>query len=330
MLDATDNVLTLSAFDYDVSARAMVSADVAEPGRVLLPGRILADIVKSLPHRPVELSLTGTEVVLTCGSAEFGLLTMPVEDYPKLPEPPVASGTVDAAVLREAINQVAVAASKDDTLPMLACVRVDVDGETVTLAATDRYRMAARALAWSPASPDVKAGVMIYGRVLHDIARSLSTGPVTVGLDDKMASFEIAGRTTTARLIDEQFIDYEARLGTDYPLAAMVDVGPLAEAVKRVALVADRNVPVRLEFTPGSVLVKAGGGDTGRGAEILPVDYDGDPIEIAFNHLYLGDALGGISTPRALMRMTAPAKPALLTGEGEPDYRHLVMAIRMQ
>lgn len=329
LIDAADGTLRLSAFDYDVSARATINADIAEPGRVLISGRMLAEIVKALPHKPVELSQTGAEVTLTCGPAKFTLLTMPVEDYPTLPSVPPATGVVDAAVLREAIGQVVVATGKDDTLPMLTGVRVEVSGGRVTFAATDRYRMAARVFAWDPATADAELGAMIPARTLQEVARGLGSGPVTVGLADTMAGFESAGRTTTTRLLDPEFPKWEALIGKDFPIEAMVDVAQLADAVKRVAVVAERNTPVRLAFSDGSVLVRAGSGEEAQAAEALPVDFAGDPFEVAFNHAFLGDALGCLTAPRAHMRMQGPAKPALLTGEGQPDYRHLVMAIRL-
>ena len=152
LLEAADR-LTLSCFDYEVSARVEVGADVAEPGTVLVPGRLLAEITRSLPSLPVEFADDPEGVSLTCGSASFTLVTLPVEEYPDLPELPQTAGTVDGGVLAAAISQVAPAASRDDTLPLLTGVNIEVGGDTMTLAATDRYRLAVRELPWSPARP---------------------------------------------------------------------------------------------------------------------------------------------------------------------------------
>ncbi|MEV7908299.1 DNA polymerase III subunit beta, partial [Streptomyces anulatus] len=171
LLEADGEDLVLSAFDYDVSARASVEADVAEPGRVLIPGRILAEITRSLPAQPVEIVTDGSEAVLTCGSAEFGLLTMPVEDFPSLPTAPPKIGAVGGGVFAAAVGQVAPASSRDETLPMLTGVRIDIADETVTMAATDRYRIAAREFGWRPEQPGVTAAAMVPARVLVEVAR---------------------------------------------------------------------------------------------------------------------------------------------------------------
>ncbi|SFK92013.1 DNA polymerase III, beta subunit [Streptosporangium canum] len=331
LLDASADGLTISAFDYDTSRRTTTAADVAEPGRVLLPGRVLAEVVKALPKQQVTIALSGTEVTISCGNAEFALLTMPVEDYPKLPEPPDAVGEVDAQQLAAAVAQVAPAASRDETLPMLTGMRVDTDAGHLTLAATDRYRIAARDLTWQPTTPGAGVGVMIPGRLLHDITKSLPAGEATIGVGDSLASLQTSGRTTTVRLLDPQFIDYRARLNIDYPIWAEVTAAELTAAVKRVTLVAERgNNGVRLAFADGQVTVRAGGADTGRGTEVLDADLDGDAIEIAFQAPLLLDGLAGVDG-RARIGMTTPAKPALIlpAGADDPDYRYLVMALRL-
>lgn len=331
LLDADANGLTVSAFDYDTSRRATVSADVHHPGRVLLPGRVLADVVKALPKKEqVTLTLSRTETTITCGSAEFALLTMPVDDYPTLPEPPDEAGHIDGHALAAAVAQVAAATSNDDTLPMLTGIRIDANGNQLTMAATDRYRIAARTLNWAPTEPDTTAGVVIRGRALHDIAKSLPAGPVTLGLGNGIAALWGAGRTTTIRLLDEQFIDYQARLGLDdWTIWADVDAAPLTAAVKRAALVAERNTAVRLAFTDGQVLVQAGGGDTGRASEAVAADLDGKSIEIAFQSQFLLDGLAGVDGGRARIGMTEPTKPALIVGPGDDPYRYLVMSLRL-
>ena len=159
LLEAAADGLTLSCFDYEVSARVEVAAEVAEPGTVLVPGRLLAEITRSLPSLPVEFADDPEGVGLTCGSASFTLVTLPLEEYPDLPELPQIAGTVDGGMLAAAIGQVAPAASRDDTLPMLTGVNIEVEGETMTLVATDRYRLAVRDLPWSPVPPRPRRGV---------------------------------------------------------------------------------------------------------------------------------------------------------------------------
>jgi DNA polymerase-3 subunit beta len=332
-LDADGDAVSLSVFDYDVSARCTIPAIVAEPGQVLLPGRVLAEIAKSLPAKPVEMALAGHEVEISCGSAKFGLPTMPVDDYPTIPAPPTEIGTVEAGVFRDAVAQVHHATSNDDTLPMLTGIRFDNDGGQLNLAATDRYRIAHRRLTWQPTVADLLHAALIPSRVLHDIARGLPPGlDAVLGLDEKQASVTFGGRTTTVRLLDPKFIDYAARLGDDYPTWATLDAATLADAVKRVALVAEKNTAVRLAFDDGQVLIQAGGGDTGRGAETVPCTLDGDPIDIAFQPHYLLDAIlaAGVIAERVRIGMAAPNRPALVTVPGDaPDFRELIMSLRL-
>jgi DNA polymerase-3 subunit beta len=188
LLTAADD-LTLSCFDYEVSARVQVDAKVVEPGIVLVPGRLLAEITRSLPSLPVEFADDPEGVSMTCGSASFTLVTLPVEDYPELPDLPQAAGTVDGGALAAAISQVAPAASRDDTLPLLTGVNIEVNGETMTLAATDRYRLAVRDLCWNPVRPGITGAFLIPARTLADAARTMAAGtPVTVKLRSDGAS----------------------------------------------------------------------------------------------------------------------------------------------
>ncbi|MCW2880386.1 MAG: DNA-directed polymerase [Sphaerisporangium sp.] len=330
LLEALDDSLTLSVFDYDVSARALIEADVAEPGKVLIPGRVLAEITKSLPAEPVQIVTSGSEAVLTCGGAEFALLTMPVEDFPTLPAMPAKAGALGGGVFASAVAQVAVAASRDDTLPMLTGIRVDIEGVDVSMAATDRYRIAARDFLWHPERPEQKAGVMVPARVMVEVGRSLRVGEVSIGFGDGIAGFECAGRTTTVRLLDDQFIDYRSRLTDDWSIRADVKVAPFVEALKRVALVAERNTAIRLSFTQGQVLVQAGGGDIGRGAEAVAAELEGDDIQIAFQPHYLLDGLAGVETENARLNMSSPTRPVLITDDADdPTFRYLVMSLRL-
>ncbi|MDH2425519.1 DNA polymerase III subunit beta [Sphaerisporangium sp. TRM90804] len=330
LLEALDDSLVLSVFDYDVSARATVDADVAEPGKALIPGRLLAEITKSLPAEPVEIVTSDSEAVLTCGSAEFGLLTMPVADFPTLPALPATAGAVGGGVFASAVGQVAPAASRDEALPMLTGVRMDIDGVNVSMAATDRYRIAARDFLWHPENEGLKAGVMVPARVMAEVARSLRAGEVSIGFGDGIAGFMCAGRATTVRLLDDQFIDYRSRLVDDWPIRAGVQVAPFVEAVKRVALVAERNTAIRLSFTQGQVLVQAGGGVIGRGAEALAAELEGGDIQIAFQPHYLLDGLAGVETETACLNMASPTRPVLVTDDAaDPAFRYLVMSLRL-
>ena len=218
LLDASDGRLVLSSFDYEVSGRVEIAADIAEPGVALVSGRLLADISRSLPARPVEIATDAAKVVVTCGSSRFSLLTLPVEDYPALPDMPSASGSLRGDSFAAAVAQVSIAAGRDDTLPVLTGVRLEIDGEKITMAATDRYRLAVRDLAWTPEQSGLSAIALVPARTLADTAKSLvGADKVTVALAsgsgaEGLVGFEGAGRRTTSRLLDGEFPKYRSLL----------------------------------------------------------------------------------------------------------------------
>jgi DNA polymerase III subunit beta len=331
--------LQLSSFDYEVSARSQIPADVSEPGTVLVSGRLLAEISRALPDKPVDVALDGTKVVVTCGASRFTLLTMPVEDYPNLPAMPPTTGTVDGDALTHAVAQVSVAASRDDTLPLLTGVRVEIEGEKVTLLATDRYRLALRELTWKPSSPDMSTVALVRARTLTDAAKSLgSAGEVTVALSTgagvDLIGFEAAGRQTTSLLVDGDYPAVRRLFPDETPIHAIVSTHALAEAAKRVALVAERNTPIRLSFTDGQVVLDAGQGDDAQASEALEATLVGEAISVAFNPQFLLDGLGALDTSFVRLSFTHPNKPVEFTGQDTIDgddnqeYRYLLVPIR--
>ena len=321
VLLADDAGLTVSGFDYEVSAQQKIGAEVAEPGQVLVSGRLLADITKALPNKPVDVSLDRSRVAITCGSAKFSLPTMPVEDYPQLPDVPAVTGLIPAQVFAEAISQVAVAAGRDDTLPMLTGVRVEIDGKTVVLAATDRFRLAVRELEWEPADSGASGAVLVPAKTLSESARTASSdsGDVKLAFGSGSALggegiLGIVGETkqTTTRLLDAEFPKFRQLLPASHTAIATIESAPLIEAIKRVALVAERGAQVRMEFRDGSVLLTAGGDEAGRAEEELPVQFYGEPLTIAFNPTYLQDGLSAIGVATVDFGFTTPSRPAVL------------------
>jgi DNA polymerase III subunit beta len=334
-IDGRDR-LKLSAFDYEVSAQVSTDIDIEEAGTALVSGRLLAEISRSLPAHPVDLATDGAKVMLTCGSAKFTLLTMPVEDYPSLPEMPPAAGSVGSDEFAAAVSQVAIAAGRDDTIPMLTGVRVEIEGDTVTLASTDRYRLAVRELHWKPERPDFSAVALVPAKTLADTAKSLTSGAeVSIALGGEgMIGFEGGGRRTTSRLLDGDFVKYRSLLPSEYAGLAEVQTSTFIEAVKRVSLVAERNTPVRLSFSQGEVVLEAGTGEEAQAVEALEASLEGDDIDIAFNPGFLLDGLAAISSDVARLSFTTPTKPAVLTGKppadgANPNYRYLIMPVRL-
>lgn len=332
-------VVQLSSFDYEVSARSEIAADVAEKGTVLVSGRLLAEISRALPAKPVDVVLEGTKVSVTCGASRFSLLTMPVEDYPALPAMPDVIGTVAGDVLTEAVSQVTVAASRDDTLPLLTGVRMEIEGEKITLLATDRYRLALRELTWRPAGTDISTVALVRARTLSDAARSLGgsdevTLALATGAGVDLIGFEAGGRHTTSLLVDGDYPAVRRLFPDETPIHAVVPLAALTEAAKRVSLVAERNTPIRLAFSEGQVVLDAGQGDDAQASEALEAALTGEDITVAFNPQFLLDGLGALATDFVRMSFTHPNKPVEFTGQGllegddDSSYRYLLVPIR--
>ncbi len=342
LIDASEEgSLTLSAFDYEVSARVTVPADVSEGGTVLVLGRLLADISRNLPNRPIDVATGANRVEVTCGSSRFVLLMMPADDYPTLPSSPDSSGTVPGDLFTQAVAQVAIAADRGDTLPILTGVRMEIVGDKVTLLATDRYRLAMRELTWSPAAAGASYVALIPARTLADTAKALgASGSVAVALGssaggDGLIGFEAGQRRATTRLLDGEYPKVTSIFPSSVDTEAVIDTGAFVEAVKRVALVAERNAPVRLAFTDGQVVIEAGTGDeTASASEVVEASLSGPDIDIAFNPQFLLDGLGALGTAYSRLSFTQPSRPAVLSGQREADtapdlsYRYVLMPVR--
>ncbi|MEU5718806.1 DNA polymerase III subunit beta [Streptomyces sp. NPDC020403] len=341
LLKAEDGALSFSSFDYEVSAKVSVDAEIEEDGTVLVSGRLLADICRALPNRPVEISTDGVRATVVCGSSRFTLHTLPVEEYPALPQMPTATGTVPGEVFASAAAQVAIAAGRDDTLPVLTGVRIEIEGDTVTLASTDRYRFAVREFRWKPENPDASAVALVPAKTLLDTAKALTSGDTVTlalsgsGAGEGLIGFEGAGRRTTTRLLEGDLPKYRTLFPTEFNSVAVIETAPFVEAVKRVALVAERNTPVRLSFEQGVLILEAGSSDDAQAVERVDAVLEGDDISIAFNPTFLLDGLSAIDSPVAQLSFTTSTKPALLSGrpavdaEADDAYKYLIMPVRL-
>jgi DNA polymerase-3 subunit beta len=341
LLKAEDGALSFSSFDYEVSARVSVEAEVDEDGTVLVSGRLLADICRALPNRPVEISTDGVRATVVCGSSRFTLHTLPVEEYPALPQMPTATGTVPGEIFASAAAQVAIAAGRDDTLPVLTGVRIEIEGDSVTLASTDRYRFAVREFLWKPENPDTSAVALVPAKTLLDTAKALTSGDTVTlalsgsGAGEGLIGFEGAGRRTTTRLLEGDLPKYRTLFPTEFNSVAVIETAPFVEAVKRVALVAERNTPVRLSFEQGVLILEAGSSDDAQAVERVDANLEGDDISIAFNPTFLLDGLSAIDSPVAQLSFTTSTKPALLSGkpamdaEADEAYKYLIMPVRL-
>ncbi|MGW0434592.1 DNA polymerase III subunit beta [Micromonospora sp. NPDC003197] len=342
MLRVAESSLHVSGFDYEVSSQVTVEVQGDSDGAALVSGRLLAEITKALPAKPVDIAAVGAHLELVCGSARFTLPTMPVEDYPSLPEMPASAGTIDAAAFAAAVSQVAVAAGRDETLPMMTGVRIELTGSTLAMLATDRYRLAMREMQWNPDDPEVSITALVPARTLHDTAKTLGPigGNVTMALaqgaaGEGMIGFAGGTRRTTSRLLDgANYPPVRSLFPASHNAEARVAVSSLVEVVKRVALVAERTTPVLLSFSADGLVVEAGGTEEARASEAMDATFTGEPLTIGFNPQYLIDGLQNLGAPTAVFRFVDAFKPAVISPSGEdgeiiPGYRYLIMPIRV-
>ncbi len=340
MIKAAAGEVSIASFDYETSAKLTIEADIAEEGEALVSGRLLADICRSLPRADVLFELRDGKVHLSCGSSNFNLASMPVADYPELPALPALSGTVEGSEFAKAVSQVSVAASKDDTLPILTGVRMEIEGDQITLLATDRYRLAMRELTWSPADSSISTAALVKAKTLSEVAKTLGgSGDLSIALSDahELIGFESNSRRTTSLLVDGEYPKIRSLFPEVTPVHAIVRTSDLMEAVRRVSLVAERNTPVRLAFTQGQVTLDAGTGEDAQATEVIQAQLHGEDITVAFNPSYLSEGLNTFTANKFVrFSFTDPRKPVVLSeqddwqADDEKNYRYLLMPIRLQ
>jgi DNA polymerase-3 subunit beta len=324
--------LTLACFDYQVAALGEIPVEPrggpGAAGRALVSGRLLAEITRSLPAAPVELRGEPGRVVLRCAGTRFTLATLPVEDYPRLPDPPPPAGVVGSDVLAAAVCQVATAAARDDTVPLLAAVRLELRGDTLALSCSDRYRVAVRELPWRPVEPDAAAVALVPVRTIATAARwQTGAAEVTLSLAGGLVGFAGGGRQTIGRLLDQRPVDYVARFPREFTGDAEVAAAPLLAAVRRMVLVAARHTPVTLTFADDRLVLEAATGEEAQAVEELPAPLTGPPVTVRFNPYFLLDGVSGVDTDTVRLRFTQSG-PVLLSGKAT-DYRYLLMPVRL-
>lgn len=341
-LSAADGVLELSSFDYEVSARSQVEAEVETGGEVLVSGKLLAEISKSLPNREVTFELLDNHLNINCGNSSFSLATMNLDDYPVLPLLPPRQGQVEATEFAQALQQVSVASSREESLPLLTGVKVVIDGPRMTLLATDRYRLAMRTLEWKPDSEDFSADLLVKAKVLTDVAKALaSAGDVEVSLAEgesgarsALLGFSAGGRQATSVLMDGEYPAVMRLFPEETPLTYICGRQELLEAVRRVSLVAEKKTSVRLTFADGALSLEAGQGDNASAQESVAAIMGGEDLQTAFNPQFLLEGLAVTETEYVQFGFTHPTKAAVMVGMSSPtepvddSFKYLLMPIR--
>jgi DNA polymerase III subunit beta len=322
--------LHLAATDMEVSLRGSVEAQVAGEGTVVVPGRLLLDIARSLPDSDVSIEHRPEEavVVVTSGTATYRLHTYSAEDFPRLPDvetPPLHA--IDRDALVETISRVGRSASRDESRPVLTGILVRFEPGKVVMAATDSYRLAVKETPVDGTLPDLEA--IIPARALQELARIAGgSDEVQLGLLENHVVFGADGTWLTTRRIDGQFPNYRQLLPEQFEHELMLPREELLEVVRRVSLMAQRNSPLRLRFAEGELTVSAVTQDVGEARESLPAPFAADPLEIGFNAEFLRDGLESVDAETIKFKLISPLRPAVLEGD-TPDYVYLIMPIRL-
>lgn len=335
-MEVSGDQLILESTDLEMSSRLVLPVQAEQDGAALVPGRLLGDIVRSLPHAAIETEVIGDRMYLQCGRAKFDVRLMATEDFPSMPspDPTATSATIKAEHFGTAVAQVARAASSDDHRPVLTGVLLESADASLSVVATDSYRLAIRTLPWEAAVP---VQSLVPRRALDEarrVAEQLGSD-VQLILEGAQATIDFPDRRLTTRLIDGKFIDYRQLLSDTWERRLRVTRRELMEVVRRVAVVGEANAsatPVTLEIDADSVRVSAGSGELGEAEETLPGELEGNPLEIAFNPRYLTDGLDAVSDEEITLEFRDPLKPAVLRpgdDHDEGDFLYLLMPVRL-
>jgi DNA polymerase-3 subunit beta len=333
LITAADGQVTLSATDLDMGLETTVDADVENEGSVLLPGRLLAEVVRSLAEPMVEIEMRESEhdVEIRSGSSSFHLRVLPAEDFPKLPAPGEQGLKIPAKELGASIDLVARAASRDDMRPVLTGVFVTAGGAEMTMVATDSYRLAVKR---TELNADLGGEIEsnIPARALRELGRILSAEAAeeaTVSLLPNQAVFQAGAIVLSTRLIEGQFPNFRQLLPESYEHDVRLPRTEFLDVTRRVSQLAQRNAPLRLSFSPGELTVSAETPDVGDARETMPAAFEGEPLEIGFNPEFLKEGIESVEGEEILLRLISPLRPGLLQPVEGEDFRYLVMPIRL-
>ena len=301
LIEADANNLRLSVFDYDTSAQVEIVAKVEQSGRVLVSGRLLAEIVNKLPNSVVDFATDGSKVQVNCGSAKFSLLTMPIDEYPTLPEIPETSGQVSGEDFASAISQISVAASKEDVTPVLTTVLLETSSENISLVATDRYRVAIQDIPWNSKTSGANQTALIPAKTLQEIAKTFANqGEVSISInpsDEKdLIAFKANNRSVTSRLIKGNFPAVKTLFPEKIENFAIINTQDLLDSTKRVSLVLERESPIKYIFSSTSLNLEAAGGETAQASESIDVQVTGLDVTVSLKPQFLIDGLAGVKT----------------------------------
>jgi DNA polymerase-3 subunit beta len=330
LLRAEGGRLHLAATDMELSLRTSLEAEVDDEGTIVVPGRLLVDISRLLPAGDVEIEYRPEEgtVRVECGPASYRLHTYSVEDFPRLPDVEgLQKFSVDRAALLDTIARVSRSASRDESRPVLTGILVRFEGSKLVMAATDSYRLSVKETDLAGEAPDLEA--IIPARALGELTRIAVEGDtVEIGVQENQIVFQTDGALLTTRRIDGQFPNYKQLVPETFEHEVKVSRAELSEVVRRTAVMAQRNTPLRLRFTEGELTISAQTQDVGEARESLPVPFAGEPMEIGFNAEFLRDGVESVLSDEVTLKLISPLRPGLLQGEAD-DFWYLIMPIRI-
>jgi DNA polymerase-3 subunit beta len=341
LIEATTDGLTLSSFDYEVSARTQIVAEVDEPGRVLVSGRLLAEIASRLPNAPVRFSTEDNKITVACGTGHFTLSSMPVEEYPTLPQVSDRMGTLKADLFSAAIAQVAVAASRDDVTPVITGVQLEVSQNSISLVATDRYRVAVRDIEWNAGESGFEsATALVPAKTLIEVGKTFgNSGEISVAItssdERELIAFQADKKTVTSLLIKGNFPPVRRLFPDTIDNFAVMNTAELIEAVRRVSLVLEREAALRFTFTTEGVTLEAIGSEQAQASETIDAFLTGDDTVVSLKPQFLIDGLSSVHSEFVRISFTKtenPNKPGpvLITSQsskdqpGSDNYKYLL------
>jgi DNA polymerase III subunit beta len=333
LLHAAEDGVVLAATDGEMGLRTALEADTDGTGSVLLPGRLLSELARSLGDENVEVELRepDRDVEIRSGGSSFHLRVLPVEDFPNLPDEGPEPLKIPAAALADTVELVAPAASRDDMRPVLTGVLVSASGQEMTMVATDSYRLAVkRTELESPIGGELDAN--IPAKALRELGRLVGAGEVeevAVSLLPNQAVFKAGAILLNTRLIEGQFPNFRQLLPESYEHDVRLPRPEFLDVARRVSQLAQRNAPLRLAFSQGELKISASTPDVGDAEETMPASFDGDPLEIGFNPEFLRDGIESVEGDEVMLRLISPLRPGLLQSVGDEDFRYLVMPIRL-
>jgi DNA polymerase III subunit beta len=333
LLNASESEVVLAATDGEMGLRTALEAGVGGAGSVLLPGRLLSELARSLGDESVEIELRESErdVEIRSGGSSFHLRVLPAEDFPNLPAEGAEPLRIPAGALADTVELVARAASRDDMRPVLTGVLVAASGQEMTMVATDSYRLAVkRTELGSPIGGELEAN--IPAKALRELGRLVTADgldEVAVSLLPNQAVFRAGGILLNTRLIDGQFPNFRQLLPESYEHDVRLPRPEFLDVVRRVSQLAQRNAPLRLSFSQGELKVSASTPDVGDAEEAMPAAFDGEPLEIGFNPEFLRDGIESVEGDEVMLRLISPLRPGLLQPVDNEDFRYLVMPIRL-